>query len=194
MAAVKRLCVYCGAAGKVDEAYRRAATDLGRLLAEAGIELVYGGGRIGLMGLIADAALEAGGRVIGVIPGHLHDYEIGHGGVSELVVVDSMHDRKRRMFELADAFAVLPGGLGTLEEAFEIITWKQLGLHDKPIVIVDVQGYWAPLARLVDHVVGEGFAHPSARDLFQVVPGIDELLPRLAQMPQPVVEAASKLV
>jgi uncharacterized protein (TIGR00730 family) len=194
MAAVKRLCVYCGAADRVGEAHRAAARQLGRLLAAAGIELVYGGGRIGLMGLMADAALGAGGRVIGVIPGHLHDYEIGHSGVTELFVVDNMHDRKRRMFELSDAFVVLPGGLGTLEEAFEVITWKQLGLHDKPIVVVDVEGYWAPLAALVDHVVAEGFAHPSARDLFQVVGGVDDLLPHLAALPEPVVEVESKLV
>lgn len=187
MAAVKRLCVYCGAAGAVDETYRGAARALGSLLAAAGIELVYGGARVGLMGLLADAALAGGGRVIGIVPIHLRDRELAHGGASQLVLVDSMHGRKQRMFELADAFAVLPGGLGTLDEAFEIITWKQLGLHDKPIVVIDVGGYWAPLARLVEHVVAAGFAEPSTRNLFAVVPRIEELLPTLAAMPRPVI-------
>src|ERR1700687_244226 len=148
MALVKRICVYCGSSGRVNEAYRAAATRLGMVLARAGIELIYGGGRVGLMGLVADAALAEGGRVTGIIPMHLHDREVGHTGLTELVVVDNMHNRKRRMFELADAFAVLPGGLGTLDETLEIITWKQLGLHDKPVVIVDVAGYWTPLIEL----------------------------------------------
>src|SRR5882724_11747956 len=151
MASVKRLCVYCGSSDRVAAAYREAARRLGTILAASGIELVYGGGRIGLMGLVANAALEAGGRVIGIIPAHLHDAEIGHSGVSELIVVGSMHERKQRMFEMSDAFAVLPGGLGTLDEAFEIITWKQLSLHDKPVVILDVAGYWAPLVALIEH-------------------------------------------
>src|SRR5471032_3070677 len=158
MAQVKRLCVYCGASGAVDEAYRGAAVALGELLAGAGIELVYGGGRIGLMGRLADAVLRGGGRVTGIIPAHLHDREVGHHGLSELIVVGSMHERKQLMFEMSDAFAVLPGGLGTIEEAFEIITWKQLRLHDKPIVIVDVADYWRPLQALIDHVIASGFA------------------------------------
>jgi len=153
MSSVKRVCVYCGSSGRVAEAYRAAATRAGTALAQAGIELIYGGGRIGLMGLVADAALAAGGRVTGIIPGFLHDRELGHTGVTQLIVVDSMHERKQRMFELADAFVILPGGLGTLDEAFECLTWRQLALHDRPIVLVDVDGYWQPLMRLVDHVV-----------------------------------------
>src|SRR5579883_15172 len=145
MAKVKRLCVYCGSSSQVDEIYRRAAARLGQVIAQAGIELVYGGGRVGLMGLMADAALAAGGRVIGVIPHLLHDREVGHAGVGELIVVGSMHERKQRMFDLADAFVMLPGGLGTLDETIEILTWKQLGLHDKPVIIADIAGYWAPL-------------------------------------------------
>ncbi len=150
MATVRSLCVYCGASDRVDAAYRQAAADLGTRLAEAGIELVYGGGRIGLMGRLADAARLGGGRVTGIIPAHLHDREIGHHGISELIVVGSMHERKHLMFERADAFAVLPGGIGTIEEAFEIITWKQLRLHDKPIVLVDIAGYWREFRALVD--------------------------------------------
>ena len=194
MAAVKRLCVYCGSSAHVDQAYRAAAMRLGELLAEAGIELIYGGGRVGLMGVLADATLTAGGRVIGIIPGHLHDYEVGHTGLSELIVVGSMHERKRRMFELADAFAALPGGLGTLDETFEIITWKQLALHDKPIVIVDVAGYWAPLRTLLHHVVTTGFATPRVLRHFSFVPGVEDLLPALAMTPPPTIPAETKLV
>jgi uncharacterized protein (TIGR00730 family) len=154
------------------------------LLAGAGIELIYGGGRVGLMGLVADAALGAGGRVTGIIPGFLHDRELGHTGVSELIVVESMHERKQRMFELADAFAILPGGLGTLDEAFECITWRQLGLHDRPIVLVDVGGYWQPLMRLIDQVVETGFAPRATHDFFRLVLTPEEMLAALAAAPE----------
>ena len=193
MAVVKRLCVYCGSSGRVDDRYRAAATELGALLAGAGIELVFGGGRVGLMGLLADAALAAGGRVIGVIPAHLHDREVGHTGLSELIVVASMHERKRRMFEIADGFLVLPGGLGTLDEAIEMVTWRQLGLHDKPIVIVDVAGYWAPLRALLDHVIAHGFAPPQSRSLFQWVAKVAEVLPLLDRLPPPGEPAKPRL-
>ena len=125
-------------------------------LAGAGIEIVFGGGRIGLMGLLADAALDAGGKVIGVIPGALRDAELAHPGLTELVITGSMHERKRVMAERSDAFAVLPGGIGTLDEMFEIVTWRQLGLHDKPVFLVDIDGYWQPLRALLDHMVGAG--------------------------------------
>lgn len=194
MAFVKRICVYCGSSGRVDETYRAAATRLGVIIAEAGIELIYGGGRVGLMGLVADAALASGGRVTGIIPVHLHDREVGHKGLTELVVVDSMHSRKRRMFELADAFAVLPGGLGTLDETLEIITWKQLGLHDKPIVLVDVAGYWTALLDLVEHIVESGFASRQSLRLYRVVPRVEDVLGVLAAAPQPQLEPEPKLV
>src|SRR5436190_18581207 len=145
MPQIRSLCVYCGSSSAVDEKYRAAATELGASLAAAGIELVYGGGGVGLMGLLADAVLAGGGRVIGIIPGALRDAELAHEGASELVIVGNMHERKRLMAERADAFAVLPGGIGTLDETFEILTWRHLGLHDKPIYIVDVAGYWRPL-------------------------------------------------
>jgi uncharacterized protein (TIGR00730 family) len=185
MATVKSLCVYCGASDRVDAVYRQAAVDLGTRLGERGIELVYGGGRIGLMGRLADATRLAGGRVTGIIPGHLHDREIGHHGISELIVVGNMHERKQLMFERSDAFAVLPGGIGTIEEAFEIITWKQLALHDKPIVLVDIDGYWRAFQSLVEHVIDNGFAGPSVRGLFQVVDSIDGLLEALAASHEP---------
>jgi uncharacterized protein (TIGR00730 family) len=185
MATVKSLCVYCGASDRVDAVYRQAAVDLGTRLGESGIELIYGGGRIGLMGRLADATRLAGGRVTGIIPSHLHDREIGHHGISELIVVGSMHERKQLMFERSDAFAVLPGGIGTIEEAFEIITWKQLALHDKPIILVDIDGYWRPFQSLVEHVIDNGFAGPSVRGLFQVADSIDGLLEALAASHEP---------
>ena len=194
MAAVKRLCVYCGSASGTDDAYREAARELGGRMAAEGIELVYGGGRIGLMGLLADAVLTGGGRVTGIIPGHLHDYEVGHHGVSELIVVPNMHERKRRMFERSDAFAVLPGGLGTLDEAFEMITWKQLGLHDKPIVVLDAAGYWQPFQALVEHIVAHGFARPGVLALYDIVPSVDRLFEVLERAPPPVIDSETKLM
>jgi len=194
MARVERVCVYCGAADRVAEPYREAARGTGTLLARAGMELVFGGGRIGLMGLTADAALAAGGRVTGIIPGFLHGRELGHTGVSELIVVGSMHERKQRMFERADAFAVLPGGLGTLDETLECITWKQLGLHDKPIVIVDIDGYWEPLSALIDRAIGTGFAAERTRRLFEVVDSPEALMRALARAPEPQLPPAPERV
>ena len=183
MPGIRSLCVYCGSSGAVAAAYREAASQLGAALAEAGIELVFGGGRVGLMGLAADAALAKGGRVTGIIPARLRDAELAHQGVSELVVVDTMHARKALMAERSDAFAVLPGGIGTLDEAFEMLSWKQLGLHDKPIFLVDVEGYWAPLARLLDNIVRAGFARPETRGLLCIVPNVAALLGALRSAP-----------
>ena len=180
---IRCLCVYCGSSGAVEAQYREAASELGARLAAAGVELVFGGGRVGLMGLLADAALAANGRVTGIIPSHLRAAELAHPGVSELVVVGSMHERKRLMAERADAFAVLPGGIGTLDEMFEIVSWKQLGLHDKPILLVDVGGYWAPLLALLEHIVDKGFARPQTRGLLRVVPGVPALMAALAEEP-----------
>ncbi len=147
--------------------------------------MVFGGGRVGLMGIAADAAHAAGGEVIGVIPRHLKDIEAAHHGVSELIVVEGMHARKQKMFELSDAFAVLPGGLGTLDEAIEVITWKQLGLHHKPIVLLDCHGYWEPFAKLVENAVAERFAAPEARDLFTVVHNVEDIFAAIAAAPEP---------
>jgi uncharacterized protein (TIGR00730 family) len=177
---IRRLCVYCGSSGAVDRHYREAASELGARLAAAGIGLVYGGGRVGLMGLLADAALAAGGEVTGIIPARLRDAELAHHGATELVVVGSMHERKRLMAEKADAFAILPGGVGTLDEMFEILSWKQLELHDKPILLVDIGGYWAPLRALLDHIVAAGFARPQTRDLLRVVATVAGLMAALA--------------
>jgi hypothetical protein len=185
VADIASICVFCGSALGHDPRHRDGATRLGRLLGEACVELVYGGGNIGLMGVLADAALDAGGKVVGVIPRELERVELAHGGLHELVVVDSMHERKRRMFERADAFVALPGGLGTLDETFEIVTWRQLGLHGKPVVIVDDGGYWRPLIALIDHIVAHGYARESVRGLFTVVSDVAEVLPALARMPEP---------
>jgi uncharacterized protein (TIGR00730 family) len=145
-------------------------------MAKARIELVFGGGRIGLMGVVADAVLAGGGRVVGIIPDRLRSAELAHPGASELVVARSMHERKRLMAERSDAFAVLPGGIGTLDEAFEILTWRQLGLHDKPIFLVDVEGYWQPLRDLLDHLAAQGFTAPLVPRLLTIVPGIADLM------------------
>jgi uncharacterized protein (TIGR00730 family) len=183
MKKIRRLCVCCGSSGAVEARYREAASELGARLAAAGIELVYGGGRIGLMGLLADAALTTNGKVTGIIPRRLLDAEVAHLGVTELIVVDSMYDRKRLMAEKADAFAILPGGIGTLDEMFEIVSWKQLDLHDKPILLVDIGGYWAPLRALLDHIVVNGFARPQTRGLLNVVPSISALMAALSEEP-----------
>jgi uncharacterized protein (TIGR00730 family) len=183
MRPILRLCVYCGSSAAVAAAYREAAQALGHGLAEAGLELIYGGGRVGLMGLMADAALAAGGRVTGIIPSHLSEAELAHPGLSELLVVPTMHDRKREMAERADAFAVLPGGIGTLDETFEILSWRQLRLHDKPIFIVDVGGYWQQLCALLEHIVDSGFARPETRALVQTVASVADLLTTLARTP-----------
>lgn len=163
---------------------RDAAARLGKLLADAGIVLVYGGGGVGLMGVLANAALRAGGRVVGVIPRFLLKREAGHPALSETVVVDTMHQRKLEMFERSDAFVVLPGGLGTLEEFFEVLSWRSLGLHSKPIVIVDEGGYWDPLGVLLREVVDGGFADPSHLDHVAFVRKLSEVLPAIAAMPR----------
>jgi uncharacterized protein (TIGR00730 family) len=194
MATVERLCVYCGSAGRVSETYRQAARDVGAALAREGIELVYGGGRIGLMGLCADAAVAAGGRVTGIIPRHLHDVEVGHHGLTRLLVTENMHERKRLMFEMSDAFLVLPGGLGTLDETFEIVTWRQLGLHDKPIVVIDIGGYWQPLQAMVQHIVDSGFARPAVLSLFKIVPSVEAAFAALDVAREPAVTSAPDLV
>lgn len=180
-ARIRRLCVYCGSSIGADPRYREAAVALGAGLAAAGIELVYGGGRNGLMGAVADAVLAGGGSAIGVIPRHLQDREVAHLGLSELVIVDTMHQRKQAMAERADAFAVLPGGVGTLDETVEILSWRQLGLHDKPVYIVDIADYWSPLALLFDHVVASDFAAPLVPRLVDFLPDVGALLAKLTR-------------
>ena len=160
---MKTLCVYCGSNAGNDPAYATLARDLGVRLARDGITLVYGGGNVGLMGIVADAVLAGGGEVIGVIPQQLVDWEVAHKGLTRLEVVHSMHERKQRMFELSDGFVALPGGLGTLDEMFEMLTWRQLGLGKKPCVFLGINGFWQPLMTMLDTMVEQRFLHPEQR-------------------------------
>lgn len=164
---LRSVCVFCGASPGASPIYREAAESLGRHLAERGLRLVYGGGAVGLMGIVADAALAAGGEVVGIIPQSLQDAEIGHKSLTRLEVVDGMHARKARMAELSDAFIALPGGLGTLEELFEVWTWGQLGYHAKPLGLLEVNGFYEPLLTFLDHLVDERFVRPQHRGMLQ---------------------------
>jgi uncharacterized protein (TIGR00730 family) len=182
---VKRVCVYCGSSPGRRNSYVSQAQRLGKLLATRRIGLVYGGSSIGLMGALADAAVGAGGEVIGIIPHALQAREIDHRGLTELRVVRSMHERKQLMADLSDAFLALPGGMGTLEELAESLTWSMLGLHVKPVGLLDVDGYWRPLVALLDHAVDEGFLRPAHRALALVDDDAGRLLDRLAAWTPP---------
>ena len=179
---VLSVAVFCGARRGNDPHHLAAAERLGRGLAEAGMRLVYGGGRVGLMGAVADAALAADGDVLGIIPEFLRTREIAHGQVDQLIVTDSMHSRKNRMFELADAFVSIAGGLGTLDETIEIITWRQLGLHDKPILLCNEGGWARGFLAALQTAVADGFAGPDTFDLLEVLPDVPAVLARLREM------------
>jgi uncharacterized protein (TIGR00730 family) len=171
-----RWCVFCGSAAGHDPRFAAYATALGTALARAGDDLVYGGGRTGLMGAVADAAIAAGGRVFGIIPEHLDRREIAHRGVSDLHVVGSMHERKSLMAELSDGFVALPGGFGTLEEFCEAVTWVQLGLQNKPCVLANLDGFFDPLVAQFDRGVRDGFISPANREIVRVVTSLEDLL------------------
>jgi len=179
---VRRVCVFCGASSGRLPAYADAARAFGAALAARGLGLVYGGGRVGLMGAVADGALAASGEVIGVIPQELVDRELAHDGVTELRVVGSLHERKALMAELSDAFVALPGGFGTLDELMEQLTWSQLGLHAKPVALFDVEGYWRPLITLARHATEEGFVRESDLAAIAVGDDADGILDRLERM------------
>jgi uncharacterized protein (TIGR00730 family) len=176
---VKRLAVYCGSSVGADPAFAATARALGEEMAERGIGLVYGGGRLGLMGIVADAALAAGGEAYGVIPQALIDLEVAHNGLTELRIVGSMHERKAQMTELADAFLALPGGIGTLDELFEAWTWNALGYHAKPLALLNVSGFWDGMVGFLDHVAASGFMSPARRGQLLVADGIGEAIERL---------------
>ena len=161
---MKSICVYCGSNAGSKPAYTERAIALGDRIAKEGLQLVYGGGNVGLMGIVADAVLAAGGEVVGVIPEQLVNWEVAHKGVTRLEVVANMHERKMRMFDLSDAFVALPGGFGTLDEMFEMLTWRQLGLGDKPCAFLDVEGFYTPLMGMIDRMVEERFLHPEQRN------------------------------
>jgi uncharacterized protein (TIGR00730 family) len=184
---MKRICVFCGSAPGGRPVYAEAAVALGRELARRGLGLVYGGGHVGLMGIVADAAMQAGAEVIGVIPEVLMRREVGHGAITELHVVDTMHTRKQMMADLSDGFVVMPGGIGTLEEAVEAMTWTQLGIHRKGIVFMDVDGFWSGQRGVFDHMVAEGFLREDFRPLIQFAPDAAATLDRLAAFEAPEV-------
>jgi uncharacterized protein (TIGR00730 family) len=182
---MKRVCVFCGSSVGNQPAYQAAAIELGTVLAARGIGLVYGGGNVGLMGVIADAVLAAGGEAIGVIPQSLADREIAHTGITDLRIVDSMHTRKAMMADLSDAFVAMPGGVGTFEEFFEVVTWTQLGLHRKPCGLLNVAGFYSPLEAFVDQAVSEGFIRPVHRAAIVVESDPVRLLDRLSTLELP---------
>jgi uncharacterized protein (TIGR00730 family) len=190
---ISSVAVFCGSRLGNNPAYASAARELGTGLASAGIRLVFGGGKIGLMGAIADAVLEGGGTVLGVIPDFLRKWEVAHPTVTEMVVTDTMHSRKTRMAQEADAFVTFPGGLGTLDETVEIVTWRQLRLHDKPIFICDVAGSAEPFVSAIDGLIAQGFAPVESRSLFTVVHGVTELLDHLGREPRGTGVAAARL-
>lgn len=182
---IRSVAVFCGARTGTDPAHAEAARELGAALAEAGMTLIYGGGGIGLMGEVARAAVGAGGRVRGVIPEFLTRIERPYDALTELEVTGSMHTRKTRMYELADAFVTLSGGFGTLDETIEVLTWRQLGLHDKPIIVLDVAGWAKPFEALFDAVIAQGFAAESHRRLISIVSGVGEAMALLGRAPLP---------
>lgn len=176
---ISNVCVYCGSSDGNEPAFIEAGAKFGRILARAGVGLVYGGASIGVMGAMAKAVLAEGGRVTGVIPEFLSKVEVQLSDVSELIVTDSMHSRKWLMFERSDAFVALPGGIGTLEEVVEMLTWAQLGRHSQPIVIVNLDGFWDPLIDLLDHIIRTGFARSNIRRIYSVVDRVEDVLPRI---------------
>ncbi|MEM6532220.1 MAG: TIGR00730 family Rossman fold protein [Myxococcota bacterium] len=183
---MRSVCVFCGASTPSDEAYIEDARAVGRLLAVEGLELVYGAGSVGLMGALADACLDAGGRVVGIIPGHLEDLEVGHRGLHEKVIVDDMMSRKRKMIDRSDAFLTLSGGFGTLDELYEVLTFKQLRLHESPVVLLNRLDYWTPLLAAMRHMVDEGFVRESDLHLYSVVDRVEDIMEAL-RAPQPEV-------
>ncbi|WP_417454217.1 TIGR00730 family Rossman fold protein [Kiloniella sp.] len=192
MTNIKSICVYCGSSNLVSDEHLAKAHQLGRLAAENGIEIVYGGGRVGSMGRVADGALAHNGTVTGIIPEYLDKLEVAHKDVNELIVVDSMHTRKMAMFERSDAFCILPGGLGTLDEFFEIATWKQLGMHDKPLIIVNLENFWTPLLDLIRHQISAGYLRQNPADIYSVVNNIEEVFTQLKSMPESNIETDIK--
>lgn len=185
MPAIESVTVFCGSSAGASPRYEAAVREFGERLARAGIRAIYGGGRRGLMGTFADAALATGGEVVGIIPSFLHHREVAHDGLTEIHVVSSMHERKQLMFDLSDAACALPGGLGTLDETIEFVTWRQLGLHDRTMVILDTDGYWDGLKALTERVVGRGFAGPEVHGFLDYVTTPEEAVAALSRAAAP---------
>lgn len=191
---IKNVCVYCGSSARADEIFKQASAELGRILAENGVRIVFGGGRVGLMGIVSDAALNNGGEVVGIIPNHIAEKEVAHNGLTELYVVETMHERKQMMVDRADAFVIMPGGLGTMDEFFEIFTWWQLGLHDKPIIIINVAGFWTPLLALIDNIIEHKFARPEDRQHLKFIDSVDGVMDALIRSPKESIDAQTKWI
>lgn len=194
MTNIKSVCVYCGSSARVDQVYKDAAIELGKVLAANKWDLVYGGGRVGLMGLVADSALASGSRAVGIIPKHIQAREIEHTDLTELHIVDSMHIRKQMMVDKGDAFVILAGGLGTLDEFFEILTWKQLGLHDKPVVMVNINGYWTKMIEAIKFIADERFMRIEDMNMFQVVNTVAEVPAALSNAPSERFDPSTKWI
>ncbi|WND02155.1 TIGR00730 family Rossman fold protein [Temperatibacter marinus] len=191
---INSICVYCGSRMGDHSFYEKTAVDLGTWLGENGKTLVYGAGSIGLMGVVARSTMAAGGPVIGIIPEHLNSIEITQAGMDETIITKNMHERKNHMFEKSDAFIVLPGGLGSMDEFFEMLTWAQLRLHCKPIYLFNVNGYWNPLLSFLDHLIDAGFADKQNKNLFTVVSSIEELAPLIEAGYEEVFQSKSKFM
>jgi uncharacterized protein (TIGR00730 family) len=191
---IKSVCVYCGSSNNVNKDYLKAAIDMGAELGKNEMRLVYGGGNVGLMGACANATLENGGEVHGIIPSHIAEKEVQHNHLTKLDVVETMHERKQLMVDHSDAFVVLPGGLGTMDEFFEIMTWRQLGLHDKPILVANINGYWDHLLSLIDGLIKEGFARQTDRDFLLVVDKVEDIVAALQAAPRETVDPQSKWI
>lgn len=181
---IKSVCVYCASSSNIAPHYKEEAVRLGQLLAERNWSLVFGAGGVGLMGVVASSVLEHGGEAIGIIPHHLRTKEDVQPGLTELYMVDTMHERKQMMVDRSDAFVILPGGFGTMDETFEILTWKLLGLHDKPVVLFNSNGYWDDFLNLIDKIIAEGFASPEHRQLFFVVDSVEQIPESLVKAPE----------
>jgi uncharacterized protein (TIGR00730 family) len=185
---IRRLCIFCGSSAGNRPAYRRAAEEIGSYLAKNEIAIVFGGGKVGLMGIVADSALAAGGEVIGVIPEHLMGREVGHCGLTKLHVVASMHERKALMADLSDAFLALPGGFGTFDEFCEVLTWSQLGLHQKPCGLLNVEGYFTPVLAMFDRAVADGFLRKENREIVLASDNLPEMMDKMRSWHPVVVE------
>tara|TARA_Y100000590_G_scaffold463184_1_gene629264 strand:+ start:509 stop:1054 length:546 start_codon:yes stop_codon:yes gene_type:complete len=176
---VKSICVFCGSSNKVDEIYKNVARILGKIFAEAKIEIIFGGGNVGLMGELATSCIENNGKITGIIPKHLEKMEVSQQGLTKLHIVESMHIRKSMMFDLSQAIVVLPGGIGTLDEFFEVITWKQLNLHNKPIVLINLNNFWEPLIFLLKHLKNSNFTNINTTSFIKIVSSPHEVLPAI---------------
>ncbi|MCH2546804.1 MAG: TIGR00730 family Rossman fold protein [Alphaproteobacteria bacterium] len=179
----RSLCVFCGAQNAVDAQHLDMGTKVGNSIAQSDLRLVFGGGDCGMMGAVANAAMDGGGEVIGVFPHHLRAHEAEHTGITETIIVGSMHERKKLMFDLSDMFAILPGGFGTMDEMFEILTWRQIGLHEKPVFIFNHLGYWDPLITMMEHIIDKRFAKPVNRDFYQVFETLESMMEAVNSTP-----------